>query len=123
MLLRPLIYIMQLTGIPRLVFSLLMDKRVPLAVKAILPATLAYLIIPSDLLPDFVTPIGRIDDVLVLIVGTLAFLTLAPKRVVSEYTGRGRVDEDSGVDGEVVEGKYRYVEDPDKPSSEDPERR
>ena len=123
MLLRPLIYIMQLTGIPRLVFSLLMDKRVPLAVKAILPATLAYLIIPSDLLPDFVTPIGRIDDVLVLIVGTLAFLTLAPKRVVSEYTGRGRVDEDSGDDGEVVEGKYRYVEDADKPSSENPERR
>ena len=122
MLLRPIIYLMQLTGIPKLVFSLLMDKRVPLPVKAILPATLAYLIIPADLLPDFVTPIGRIDDVLVLVVGTLAFLTLAPKSVVSEYTGRGRVDDDSGNNGEVVEGKYRYVEDQDKPTPENSER-
>ncbi len=123
MLLRPILYIMQLTGIPRLVFSLLMDKRVPLPVKAILPATLAYLIIPSDLVPDFVTPIGRIDDVLVLIVGVLAFLTLAPKSVVSEYTGRGRSVEKSDDDGEVVEGKFRYIEDAEDPSPENSERR
>ncbi len=122
MLLRPIIYLMQLTGIPKLVFSLLMDKRVPLPVKAILPATLAYLIIPADLLPDFVTPIGRIDDVLVLVVGTLAFLTLAPKSVVAEYTGRGRVEDDSGDGGEVVEGKYRYIDDTDNPSPENSER-
>ena len=122
MLLRPIIYLMQMTGIPKLVFSLLMDKRVPLPVKAILPATLAYFIIPSDLLPDFVTPIGRIDDVVVLVIGTLAFLTLAPKSVVSEYTGRGRVDDDSDGDGEVVEGKYRYIDDKDKPSPENSER-
>ena len=122
MLLRPIIYLMQMTGIPKLVFSLLMDKRVPLPVKAILPATLAYFIIPSDLLPDFVTPIGRIDDVVVLVIGTLAFLTLAPKSVVSEYTGRGRVDDDSGDEGEVVEGKYRYIDDKDKPSPENSKR-
>ena len=123
MLLRPLLYIMNLIGIPRLVFSLLMDKRVPLVVKAILPATLAYLIIPSDLLPDFVTPIGRVDDVLVLILGTLAFLTLAPKQVVSEYTRRGRMDDPSDGDENVVEGKYRYVEDGDDASTENSERR
>ena len=120
-MLRPLLQILNLVGIPRLVLGLFMESRVPLPIKAILPAAVAYLIIPFDLLPDIVTPFGRIDDVLVLIVALVAFLTLAPKHVVSEHARRGRSN-DSEVrkdDGEIVEGKYRYVEDGDGDDSQD----
>src|SRR3954468_10429518 len=68
-----------------LAFRLLRDERVPTAVKLILPATLLYIISPLDLIPDFLPVVGQVDDVLVLMLGMLAFIRLAPLWIVEEH--------------------------------------
>ncbi len=107
---RLLLTILQMTGVPRLVFRLMVDRRVPMRLKLILPAALVYLISPFDLLRDMVPVLGRIDDVLVLAGALALFLGTAPKHLASEHSGGGR----TGADGEVIDGSYRFIDDPDE---------
>ena len=105
-------------GIPRLTMKLLMDGRVPLGLKLVLPAALVYVISPIDLLPDMLTPFGRIDDIIAVGIALAVFIGLSPRQVVLEHiqtvrSGRPAPRADSRADPEVVEGKYRFVEDPD----------
>ena len=112
-MLRGLLALLNLTGIPRLVFRLMLDRRVPLGVKLILPAAVAYIIAPFDLVPDILPALGRIDDVLVLLISIGLFLAMAPRHVVAEHTGR-RVPGGAGgpQPGQtVVEGEYRIIDD------------
>ena len=109
---------MQVTGVPRLVTRLMLDRRVPLRLKLILPAALAYLILPIDLVPDIVPVLGRIDDVVVLVGAVVFFLGMAPKGLVSEHLGRGKAPGPSGRDGKVIDGSYRIVGEDDVADSE-----
>ena len=43
------------------------DRATPLAVKAILMGALAYFVIPTDVIPDFIAGLGYTDDAAVLI--------------------------------------------------------
>lgn len=56
------------------------DPRTPRKVKALLLAALAYFIVPSDMIPDFVAGIGFTDD------ATVLFLTL---RMVADHVTDG----------------------------------
>ena len=105
---RLLLTILQMTGVPRLVFRLMIDRRVPMRLKLILPAALVYLISPFDLVRDMVPVLGRIDDVLVLVAALALFLGTAPKHLASEHGGR------PGADGEVIDGSYRFIDDKDE---------
>jgi len=68
------------------VFSrLVKDSRVPLGPKMLLLLVLAYLIMPADLLPDFLLGVGQVDDLLVVFLGSRLFLRLCPKEVVQEH--------------------------------------
>jgi uncharacterized membrane protein YkvA (DUF1232 family) len=59
---------------------------VPLRAKIILLAAVFYLVSPFDLLPDFLLPLlGRIDDLVVLIIGARWFISLCPPDVVQEH--------------------------------------
>ncbi|MBI2304868.1 MAG: DUF1232 domain-containing protein [Chloroflexi bacterium] len=69
----------------RLVFRLLRDKRVPGAVKLIIPAMLLYVISPIDLVPDFLLGLGYLDDIAVLLLGFRLFIAFSPRRVVEEH--------------------------------------
>jgi uncharacterized membrane protein YkvA (DUF1232 family) len=108
-----------MTGIPRLVFRLMMDRRVPLWTKFIIPAGIVYLILPLDVLPDMVPALGRIDDLLAIIFSVGLFLALAPGKAVTEHI-RGTPpegDDDSDDDSpksDVVDGSFRYLEDDDE---------
>lgn len=119
MLLRGLYQLLSMTGIPRLVFRLMMDRRVPLWTKVIIPAGIVYLILPFDVLPDMVPALGRIDDLLAIIFSVGLFLALAPGKVVTEHI-RGTPpegDDDSDDDSpksDVVDGSFRYLEDDDE---------
>jgi uncharacterized membrane protein YkvA (DUF1232 family) len=44
------------------------DERIPSRSKGIAAALLAWLILPFDLIPDFIPILGQIDDLLVLVV-------------------------------------------------------
>ena len=112
---RALLIILNMTGVPRLVVRLMLDRRVPMQLKMILPVALVYLISPLDLIRDMVPVLGRIDDVLVIAVAVVLFLGMAPKHLVSEHTGGRRVDCGQGpqAGGKIIDGTYRFIDDPD----------
>ena len=113
-MLRGLFALLNMTGVPRLVFRLMLDRRVPLRLKLILPAALVYLAVPVDLLPDIIPVAGRIDDLFVIIGALVIFLGLAPREVVAEHArggGQGAGGEQAAKpDEKVIEGEYRLVD-------------
>ena len=93
-MLRGLFYLLSMTGIPRLIFRLMLDGRVPFRLKLLLPAAIAYIILPFDLVPDFIPwGLGRFDDLLVLVVAGLMFMLMAPREVLMEASGSPQQDD------------------------------
>ena len=109
-----LLMLMRLTGVPRLAIRLMLDRRVPLGLKLIIPAALVYLILPRDIIPDMLPALGRIDDILVLLFSLALFLGMAPKDVVRDNirNPRGR---NSKSGPPVIEGTGRIVDDSEEP--------
>ena len=107
--------LLNMTGIPRLMFRLMLDRRVPIRTKLIPVVALVYLISPFDIVHDMIPALGRIDDLLAIVFGILLFLVTAPHDVVVEHIRGGPPDDDGRgggpeSDGAVIDGKYRYVE-------------
>lgn len=107
--------LLNMTGIPRLMFKLMLDRRVPIRTKLIPVAALIYLVSPFDIVHDMIPALGRIDDLLAIVFGILLFLVASPYDVVVEHI-RGRPPDDDGSGGNgdpdaaVIDGKYRYVD-------------
>lgn len=74
-----------LPSFAKLFSRLIKDPRVPASPKLIVAAILAYLIWPTDLLPDFLIGVGQLDDLAVIIGGLKLFLRLCPAEVVREH--------------------------------------
>ena len=77
-----------LTHLPSFVklFSrLIKDPRVSASPKLIVAGILAYVILPTDLLPDFLVGVGQLDDLAVILGGLKLFLRLCPPEVVQEH--------------------------------------
>ncbi len=113
-MLRGLFYLISMTGIPRILFRLMIDSRVPLRLKLLLPAAIAYVILPIDLVPDFIPwGIGRLDDVLVLVLAGLLFMLMSPREVLMEASGSPPQDgtkHDPGKGKRVIDGEYRRLD-------------
>jgi uncharacterized membrane protein YkvA (DUF1232 family) len=69
----------------KLFLRLVKDPRVNLAPKLVVLGALAYLVLPTDLVPDFVPGLGHADDVAVVLAGLKLFLRLCPPAVVQEH--------------------------------------
>ncbi len=69
----------------KLFFRLAVDARVSLAPKVLLIGMLTYVILPADLLPDFLLGVGQLDDLAVILAGAKIFLHLCPAEVVQEH--------------------------------------
>ena len=112
-MLRVLLLLLNTTGVPRLTYRLMLDRRVPLRLKLILPAALAYVISPIDLLPHI---LPGIDDLVVSVVALATFLLKAPRDVVIEHIrgSRGRPPPNGRQSPTVIEGSYHVVEEDDK---------
>jgi uncharacterized membrane protein YkvA (DUF1232 family) len=99
----------------QLAWHLLLDRRVGLLLKLIIPGLmLGYLIFPVDLLPDFVPVLGQLDDLAILALGIKIFIELCPKGIVREYRGEWAGAPSAGpaepIDtGETVDAEYRVV--------------
>ena len=85
----------------RLVWRLLRDGEVPLRAKLVPLMVLAYLVFPSDLLPDYILGIGQIDDLAVLLSASKLFVSLCPAAVVRRHQ----------QDMDAVEGEYEELDD------------
>lgn len=71
-----------------LFWRLFTDKRVPFPAKLVVPAMALYLLIPFDLIPDFIPVLGYLDDLLLIVLGLWLFLRLAPRPVFDEHLQR-----------------------------------
>ena len=64
----------------QLAWHLLIDRRVGLLLKLIIPGLmLGYLIFPVDLLPDFIPVLGQLDDLAILALGIKSSSSYAPR--------------------------------------------
>ena len=108
--------LMNMRVLPRLVGRLMLDPRVPLRLKLMLPAAIIYLISPWDVVPDMIPALGRLDDVLVVLFLVVMFLGTVPKNVVADLlrkmgVGGGASGGPSRPDRAVIDGEYRVVDD------------
>lgn len=69
----------------RLLIGLLRDERVSQADKAILAGIIMYVIVPLDIIPDFIPFIGQVDDVYLLAISILRLLNRADRRVIMDH--------------------------------------
>jgi uncharacterized membrane protein YkvA (DUF1232 family) len=63
---------------------LVRDERVPVRSKLLLMALAGYLVLPVDLIPDFLPGVGQLDDALVVVFALRAILPRAGPDVVAE---------------------------------------
>jgi uncharacterized membrane protein YkvA (DUF1232 family) len=69
----------------RLLGGLLTDKRVPPLDKILVGAAVLYILMPLDLIPDFIPFLGEVDDVFLLVTAIQRLISNAGKRVVMDY--------------------------------------
>ena len=91
----------------RLAWRLVRDPLVPVWVKLIPLAALAYVVLSLDLIPDWVLGLGQVDDLGLLLLGLKLFIDFSPPEVVQRHMAQMS----------AVEGSYRIVEE-EQPTSE-----
>src|SRR5689334_2467495 len=69
----------------RLYWRLFRDPRVSIWPKAMLVGALAYVVLPFDLIPDFLPLIGEVDDLVIVLAAARWFLGWCPPEVVREH--------------------------------------
>ena len=74
-----------LPSFARLFSRLIKDPRVGLAPKLVLAGSLLYLILPIDIVPDFLPVVGQMDDLAIIYFGAKLFLQLCPAEIVREH--------------------------------------
>lgn len=108
-----LLWMLARSGIGRLIMRLMLDRRVPIWSKLIIPAGIVYLLSPFDIIPDFLIGLGWLDDIVVIIATGMLFLLSIPSDVLREHLGGGKAPSPD-ADGNIIDGSARIVED-DKP--------
>ncbi len=69
----------------RLILNLLRDSRVSTTDKAILGATIAYLINPADIVPDWIPFLGMVDDLYLIALALLRLILRTDEKIISQY--------------------------------------
>jgi uncharacterized membrane protein YkvA (DUF1232 family) len=77
--------VVHLPSFVRLHWRLFRDSRVSIWPKAMLAGALAYVVLPFDVIPDFLPLIGEVDDVVILLAAARWFLGWCPPEVVREH--------------------------------------
>lgn len=100
----------------RLAWKLLLDPRIPLLTKLIIPGVMAlYVLSPIDVIPDVLVGLGQLDDLAVFVLAVKLFIEVSPSEIVQEHlrslTGGGSTTSSgAGSEGEVVDGDYRVID-------------
>ena len=81
-------YIKQFPAYLRLLGGLLTDRRVSMLDKLIVAGAMAYIVMPIDLIPDFIPFFGEIDDLYILIFALQRLISNAGRNVLlSHWSG------------------------------------
>lgn len=92
-------YIKQLPQYLRLLGGLIGDRRVSIVDKLLVAGAMAYIIMPVDLIPDFIPFFGEVDDLYVLV--------LALQRLISNAGRAVLMDHWSGEPGDLADLNLR----------------
>ncbi len=80
----------------KLLVALFRDRRVPRYLKVLTAATVAYVAMPFDFLPDFIPVIGMMDEIIVILLVLLQYMRACPPAVFREHW-----DEVMGADFDI----------------------
>jgi uncharacterized membrane protein YkvA (DUF1232 family) len=80
-----LYYMKQLPAYVRLLGGLLTDRRVATVDKLLVAGAMAYILMPVDLIPDFIPFIGEVDDVFVLVLALQRLVSNAGRPVLHAH--------------------------------------
>ena len=69
----------------KLLYALLRDPRVSQADKAIVAGVIIYVIVPIDVIPDFIPFIGQVDDAYLVAISLLRLLNRADRNVILDH--------------------------------------
>jgi uncharacterized membrane protein YkvA (DUF1232 family) len=94
-------YIRQLPRYLRLLGGLVTDKRVSVVDKLLVVGAMAYIVMPIDIIPDFIPFFGEIDD--------LYLLVLALQRLISNAGQRVLLDHWTGNAADLAELNLRHA--------------
>jgi uncharacterized membrane protein YkvA (DUF1232 family) len=74
-----------LRNIKRLAVGLAKDPRVPRRNKMIFAGVVAYVVMPVDLVPDWLPGIGKLDDLIMVGLALDTMLNHVPEAVINDY--------------------------------------
>ncbi len=101
----------------RLAWKLLRDPRVSKATKILIPGlAAAYLLLPIDILPDFIPVLGQLDDLAIIALAIKFFIDMSPSWLVQYYRDELAGNPSTATDpkakqGEkTVDGDYRVID-------------
>jgi uncharacterized membrane protein YkvA (DUF1232 family) len=81
-------YVSELPRFLRLLWGLVTDARVAMIDKVLVAGAIAYIVMPVDLIPDFIPFLGEVDDVYLLVLALRRLLRNAGKTVLlAHWTG------------------------------------
>jgi uncharacterized membrane protein YkvA (DUF1232 family) len=78
-------YIRQLPNYIRLLGGLVVDRRVALTDKVLVMGAIAYIVMPIDLIPDFIPFFGEIDDMFLLVLALQRLVANAGRAVLLDH--------------------------------------
>jgi uncharacterized membrane protein YkvA (DUF1232 family) len=105
----------QIVNRVKLIWRLWTDRRVNPLLKVLPLASLAYLVMPADLVPEIALPlIGVLDDAAILWLGSYLFVELCPPDVVQEHTKALGDDAAQARGDDVVNGEATDVTEENK---------
>jgi len=78
-------WLVQLFGNLRLAWCLLRDPLVPVGPKLIPLGAFVYILLPSDLVPDFILGLGQVDDFVIFLLSLKLFIGLCPPEIVQRH--------------------------------------
>jgi uncharacterized membrane protein YkvA (DUF1232 family) len=81
----------------RLAWRLLRDQRMPVLVKAVIPALVAYLLMPLDIIPDFIPVLGQLDDLLLIVLAVAVIFRFTPVELLEEHIRRLEAEAPAGM--------------------------
>lgn len=69
----------------KLLYRLMSDTRVPVRNKVLVGAAISYVLLPIDIVPDFIPVLGQVDDLLAVSLVLKGLFDAAGKDVVMEH--------------------------------------